>query len=78
MYITCFLFRNKFFDRKERRGLLELYFSSLGAPASVSSKSIFVDILSSHYSPRVAEAAGHSILPKPLYAPQDGPIEYAF
>ena len=39
------------------------------------------DNLSSHYDPEVALAiyeAGHCILPRPPYSPQDGPIEYVF
>ena len=39
------------------------------------------DNLNSHFSPETFTAireAGHSIIPRPPYSPQDGPIEYVF
>ena len=39
------------------------------------------DNLKTHYSDAVANAiylAGHSIVPRPAYYPEDGPIEYVF
>ena len=39
------------------------------------------DNLASHFSPetaRLINEAGHSIIPRPPYSPQDAPIEYVF
>ena len=44
-------------------------------------RTILMDNLSSHYDPIAwinVAAAGHRFLPRPCYAPQDGPIEYVF